>query len=344
MAEDEYQELGSALEDDNSEAETPRATSPQGRHILSDRAVSARSELRTHELLALLACFAFPALGAWLLHAIRSQLSRPSEGLVSDYNLTIFILAAEVRPLSHLIKLVQRRTLFLQRTISASASEKTPEQVDQHVAELTQRLEDLEAHIANSVLLSTSPSSSSAADKNDPNSPTFPSTTTTTTTDDLISRASTIATHEIRKTMQPELDALNRAMRRYEKRFTISATQIETRLHDLEARMQDTIILAAATQRNANKHAGKYAPVLLNWVAACVVVPVRYVVFVATLPQRAVNAVVVFVKGKFGMPVAPVGKGGSGGKDGKMGRPGSARRWPKEKSKTSSSVAGAGAA
>ena len=45
-------------------------------------------------------------LGAYLLHTIRGQLTRPSEGLVSDYNLTIFLCAAEIRPVSHLIKMI----------------------------------------------------------------------------------------------------------------------------------------------------------------------------------------------------------------------------------------------
>ena len=58
---------------------------------------AATNELYTHEVLALLSCFLFPLLGAYLLHTIRSQLSRPSEGLVSNYNLTIFLLASELR-------------------------------------------------------------------------------------------------------------------------------------------------------------------------------------------------------------------------------------------------------
>lgn len=239
-------------------------------------------------------------------------MSRPSEGLVSDYNLTIFILAAEVRPLSHLIKLVQRRTLFLQRTISASASEKFPEQIDPTVLEMTRRLEDLEAHIANSVLLSS---------KADPGAP--------SSAEDLVAKASNQANADIRKSMQPELDALNRAMRRYEKRFTISATQIETRLQELESRMQDTIILAAATQRNANKNAGKYAPVLIDWLSACVVVPARYAMYMITLPQRVLTSTVNYVKKKLGF-ATPTAKS----KDGKAGSRGTAgRQRVKEKSK-----------
>ncbi|KAG9920310.1 hypothetical protein KCU98_g22357, partial [Aureobasidium melanogenum] len=53
----------------------------------------AAANLRQHELLALISTFLFPACAAYLLHVIRGQLSRPSEGLVSDYNLTIFLLA-----------------------------------------------------------------------------------------------------------------------------------------------------------------------------------------------------------------------------------------------------------
>ena len=48
----------------------------------------ATRELRFHENVALVACFLGPLAGAWLLHTIRGALSRPAEGLVSDYNLT----------------------------------------------------------------------------------------------------------------------------------------------------------------------------------------------------------------------------------------------------------------
>jgi hypothetical protein len=52
----------------------------------------AHKELRTNEMLALFTCFIGPLVGACLLHAIRSQLTRPAEGLVSNYNLTIFVM------------------------------------------------------------------------------------------------------------------------------------------------------------------------------------------------------------------------------------------------------------
>ena len=315
VAENETQELGSAIEDE-SEAGTEGSPFPKSKldkPVLSDRALSAQNELRIHELLALVACFAFPACGAWLLHAIRSQLSRRSESLISNYNLTIFLLAAEVRPASHLIKLVQRRTLFLQRTISAAASEKSADQLDPQVADIAKRLEELEAHVAGSVMLSV---------KSGPG--------TASQADDLVARASHQAKADVRQTLQPEVDALNRAMRRYEKGRMTAAIQVETRFQDLEARVQDVVILAAATQRNADKQYGRYTPIILNWISACVVVPIQYAIFFLTLPQRMLTSVLNYVKKKLGFP--PVV---SKNKDGKAAsRGGQPRRRSKERIKS----------
>lgn len=186
---------------------------------------SASHELRVHELLALATCFIFPLVGAWLLHYIRAQLSRPSEGLVSNYNLTIFLLASELRPLSHLIKLVQARTLYLQRTVANNPHvSDTPSPVSSTaLRDLTTRLTDLETHIADSATTPTTPKQLQAQ---------FPELTLT-----------------IRKQLQPDLDALNRAVRRYEKRATLLSMQTEKRLQDLESRMGDAITLAAAAER-----------------------------------------------------------------------------------------------
>lgn len=286
VSESESHQIGAAIEEESVDLDADHSPSPKAKRdgdVLSERALKAQHELRVHELLALLACFAFPALGAWLLHAIRSQLSSGSESLISNYNLTIFLLASEVRPLSHLIKLVQRRTLFLQRTISVVADKKHADQLDPKVAEMARRIEELEAHVSDSVMIHT---------KSEPG--------TSSQADELIARASTQANAELRKSFQPELDALNRAMRRYEKRTMTSAIQVETRLQDLEAKIQDVVILAAATQRHADKQHGKYAPILLNWVSACVVVPMQYMIYILTLPQRLLMAVTSWVKVKLG--------------------------------------------
>ena len=106
---------------------------------------AATNELYTHEILALLSCFLFPLLGAYLLHTIRSQLTRPSEGLVSNYNLTIFLLASELRPMAHLVKLIQSRTLHLQRVVNSNPYDTVNGKSVGDVKDLMRRLEDLEA-------------------------------------------------------------------------------------------------------------------------------------------------------------------------------------------------------
>lgn len=290
-------------------AETSNGSpSPRNR---SSHIQRAGNELRVHELLALIACLVFPALGAWLLHAIRSQLTRPSESLISDYNLTIFLLASEVRPLRHLIKLVQRRTLFLQNTIRTNAEAKSTEN-NPLIGDLVARLEDMEARMANTILQSTH------AEATGPPA------------DELINQASSRANEELRKTMQPEVDALNRAMRRYEKRTTTAAIQVETRLQELEKRLQDVVILAAATQRNADKHAGKYAAVLANWISACIVVPAQFAFHVLTWPQRMLNLAFQWLQIRLGL-VSSASKSSTAKVSGRFDQP--RRKSSKEKIK-----------
>lgn len=213
--------------------------------------VDAAAELRVHELLALFACFLSPILGGWLLHAIRSQLSRPSEGLVSNYNITIFLLASEVRPLSHLLKMFQARTLYLQRTVGAGPHDATG--VDgPTAAEVAKRLDELEAFAAKwpgkDILVS---SSNGGVDQ---------------------------IKSEVRNSMQPDLDALNRAVRRYEKRMVALTMQTESRLQELESRMCDAITLAAAAERGSSQQKarrGSSVYVLFDWASMAVLLPLQ---------------------------------------------------------------------
>lgn len=254
---------------------------------------SAAFELRLHEILALLACFLFPVLGGWLLHTIRSQLSRPSEGLVSNYNLTVFLLASELRPLSHLVKLIQYRTLHLQRTLNPS-DELPPSPI--RIDDLSKRLDELEAHIADTTIaISKSPTA------NDTPSP------------------SSQITAEVRKSFQPDLDALNRAVRRYEKRATLLTMQTESRLQDLEARMSDAITLAAAAERSNKERSRRNssASVLLDWICAIVVLPMQAMWAAVSFPLTVGREVVGLAEGYVGRKVRremrTAGKVGSGG-------------------------------
>lgn len=234
---------------------------------------TAIKELHIHELAALISCFVFPLIGAWLLHGIRGALSRPSEGLVSNYNLTIFLLAAEIRPFAHLLRMVQGRTVYLQRVVAAAAEEEDEDRETDHnkVLDLSARLEDLEAHVADKAATTTAQNSKQ--------------TTSETVKPEILAQI----IFEARQSIQPELDALNRAVRRYEKKTALMAFQTEARMNQLDAQVQDAIALAAAAQRSASDHRQSFAFILLDWMAAVVVVPVRILMQLISLPGKVAS-------------------------------------------------------
>ncbi|OCT54979.1 hypothetical protein CLCR_03032 [Cladophialophora carrionii] len=258
----------SGIGEDGAAKDRPGTSNSTTKPVNAD-AAAAQKELRVHELLALLSCFVFPLIAAWLLHSIRSQLSRPSEGLVSNYNLSIFVLVAEIRPISHLIKMVQRRTLFLQRRANMDFLNDSSRADSQQFHDLTHRLDELEVYVADRAAKS--------GKQNDEQ----------VNVDALVARTTATVASEVKKTVQPEVDALNRAMRRYEKRSTISSVQIEARLQDLETRLNDVVSLAAAAQRNADRIPNNYVVILTNWACAVVVVPIQYLFHLASLPSKA---------------------------------------------------------
>ncbi|KAF4338603.1 hypothetical protein FBEOM_7506 [Fusarium beomiforme] len=197
----------------------------------SNQQQEALAELYHYEIIALLSCFILPLLGAYLLHAIRSQLSRPSEGLVSNYNLTIFLLVAELRVISHMIKLVQSRTLHLQRVVQGGPSRPQKASIDS---------EQLEAVLARLERLESCFPSNEAVPAQE--------------TKQEISKAKqkdSIVARDVRNAIQPELDALNRAVRRYEKKATLLQFQTESRFSGVDARLDDAIALAASAAKNS---------------------------------------------------------------------------------------------
>ncbi|KAL8776991.1 MAG: hypothetical protein Q9213_008055 [Squamulea squamosa] len=224
--------------------------------------LDAAAELRIHELLALFACFLAPMLAGWLLHAIRSYLSRPSEGLVSNYNIALFLLASEIRPLSHLIKMIQARTLYLQRTVGAGILEETNPDPPS-ATDMVKRIDDLEAFVAK-------PSTGKAAPG------------TNRDVDQIKS--------EVRNSLQPDLDALNRAVRRYEKRMVALTMQTESRLQELESRMSDAITLAAAAERSSAKQNSRRGSfVLFDWVSRAMLLPLQVGWAIVSFPTRLLS-------------------------------------------------------
>ncbi|KAG5957506.1 hypothetical protein E4U58_005951 [Claviceps cyperi] len=244
---------------------------------------SALRELYAHEVLALLSCFLLPLLSAYLLHQIRVQLSRPSEGLVSNYNLTIFLLVSELRAFSHTIKLVKSRTLHLQRVLHGGQdpfpAPGQPPAAAAHLEEVLQRIGRLEArsladefvrehsqddHI---MMMGCSPGRSAG-----PN---------------LEQKASLL--RDMRNAIQPDLDALNRAVRRYEKKAVLLQYQTDARFAAIDSRLDDALALAAVAAKNSSSR-----NVLVRMTGPCIglgLVPFRALLQLFTLPVRSILGV-----------------------------------------------------
>jgi hypothetical protein len=240
--------------EDNNDDDTARPNVAARKH--------ASIELRKQELFALFATFTFPGLAAYLLHVIRAQLSRPSTGLISDYNLCIFLLAAEFWPCRQVARLVSARTLHLQRTVAELDDVNDSPMDKESMASLTVRIAELEARVADQSLLAPNMSMAQKADVTD------------------------LAT-EIRKRYEPRLEGLERAVRRYEKRSTTLAMVTEQRLQNLEGRMQDALSLAAAAAHHSQER--NVASKTLSALTNMAVVPVKLMVSFCLWPLRVLE-------------------------------------------------------
>lgn len=293
VRQDKYYEPEEESDDDQARSGNTREKSPSNTetreesHRASAIANAANRELQIHELAALASCFIFPMIGTWLLHTIRSKLSRPSEGLVSNYNLTIFLLASEIRPFAHLLRMVQSRTLHLQRTVH-SASHYEEDRIDaSKIADLSKRLEELEVHIAEAAAARLS---SEQSPQNQPESPKQENDKNQI----LVSQTTT----EIQKAIQPEIDALNRAVRRYEKRTAVTSYETDSRFRDLETQVRDALSLAAAAHRSGDRHRNRgFVFRLVEWVYAAMLIPVQILMSLTALPFRVVTRCLDYLKG-----------------------------------------------
>lgn len=269
--EDIAREGGVVPEHDNGDAKISEEKKSRSR---SQEA--AVNELYVHEVLALISCFLSPVLGAYLLHAIRAQLSLPSEGLLTDFNITVFLLAAELRPISHTLKLLQARTLHLQRIVQSTPVQPSftskLEAMYDRLAQLEQRADATEevtsANLASAAQQALQQTGKASGSKQD---------------------AALI--REVRNAIQPELDALNRAVRRYEKKATVLALQTESRLSSVDTRLNDAISLAAAAAKQSNDSQGGLFS-LLAWVADGLVfigaMPYHVAMYLVMWPFRTV--------------------------------------------------------
>lgn len=221
---DEYEHaLGTELESDG---EADGLGQPLKDRPTSKKEEKATAKLQRVELLALAACFGLPLVVAYLMHAIRPYLSRPSGGIVSNSNLTLFVLAAEVRPIFHVFKLIEARTLHLQKIVATEANDIHLPTGD--LKDVLTRLDDIEARLASLPSL-PSPKPKDGQKENDDMS------------------------NFSRNAIQSQLDALTRAVRRYEKRTNQQSAILDAKFRDLDNRVNDSLSLAAAASRLAHK-------------------------------------------------------------------------------------------
>ncbi|KAH0268145.1 hypothetical protein KCU91_g9605, partial [Aureobasidium melanogenum] len=246
------EQLGKESDEDERQGQPPEESQK------SQEQEDAAANLRQHELLALISTFVFPACAAYLLHVIRGQLSRPSEGLVSDYNLTIFLLAAEIRPIRQLIRLFTHRTIHLQRIVRGNNDSSALGKKDKAIAELASRLVILEEKFGDQL---SSPGASIVQK------------------DEVAALSS-----DIRKRYEPRLDALERAVRRYEKRATTLTLLTEQRLQSLENRLQDALSLAAVAAQSSGKPG--IVAAILSTLARILSVPLEFAWFVFVWPLK----------------------------------------------------------
>lgn len=251
--------------------------------------------LRTHEKAAFISTFVLPALGAYLLHVIRAQLSNKSTVLVSDYNLTIFLLAAEIRPFRQLIKLITNRTLHLQRV--ANGMDHLVGKDTEQNAEFESRLEILEAKIAEPI-----------------SSPLFSA-----------GQKEEMAQldRELRKRYEPRIEALERAVRRYEKRVTTLSIATESRLQSLEGRLHDALSLAAVAAQSSQRPSVLAATV--TYVGRIVMMPIELACAAFMWPIKVLEDLARMVLGS-----SKKGKKRSLDRQGKSGTRGKDKRFIKD--------------
>ena len=159
--------------------------------------------------------------------------------------------------------MIQARTLHLQRVVATNPHSSPGSISPSALQDLQTRIADLETYAVDTKS-NGSPSKTISAD----------------------------LTTQVRKSIQPDLEALNRAVRRYEKRATLLTMQTESRLQELEKRMGDAITLAAAAERSSQSNRqrrGSGVSFIVDWVATMTMLPLQVAWTALLLPARVLG-------------------------------------------------------
>ncbi|KAK9376890.1 uncharacterized protein V1513DRAFT_438456 [Lipomyces chichibuensis] len=180
----------------------PLSDDPAERHIYKLRSEAA-AKLAHWEILSLATCFVGPILGGFLLHYLRGSLTSESAGgLVSNFNITLFVLTACVRGALILVELVKRRTLHLTDVARAQPRSRV-EELECQVQFLEDEIRRLEGVIGS-------------------------------------------AAKEAGETLRPDVAALTRAMRRYEKNQAMQSQEFVAQIQELEKEIRRNAVKGRA--------------------------------------------------------------------------------------------------
>ncbi len=178
---------------------------------------------------------------------------------MSSYNLTIFILCAEVRPLRHLIKLVRARTFHLQRVVHAnpyrSREEKMQTVETARLDDLVGRLHDLESRLG-------------GLDQ--------PNGQATHNETKAMRREREDLTQELLEQIKPKLNTLASAIRKTHRQQRDYSEQIDTRLKAIDSKANSAVAVAKIAERNSRTLWTSIAW-LIDWVMFFLLFPLRLV-------------------------------------------------------------------
>lgn len=208
-------------------------------------------QLRYAELQAFIGLIIGPLLGSVLLNYVRSSMARPANGLITNFNITVFVLAAELRPLKIAFTFLTDRSSSLQNELVDVA----PERYD----ELSQKLEMVERELSN-LKGGSSPHSPMKEQMNGHASST------------------------------PDLEQIKNALRRFERHEAQLKQHYEDKLYTLERRLADLanrpqIVTGAGSGMVHSMESILLFPVRLGW--SLITLPIRSIGYVGkSIVQR----------------------------------------------------------
>lgn len=80
------------------------------------------AELRRHELAGLVWVVSSPIVAGYILQYSRHLLSN-HERYMSSFNVIVFVLAASIKPVAHVMRLLRERTLYLQSEMQVTETQ-----------------------------------------------------------------------------------------------------------------------------------------------------------------------------------------------------------------------------